>query len=73
MPTARALPLMLCLAAGALPTGSQALREPVFDPLLDGALCANPAGGRPIMLAMLALYGPGAWSMDRWLLARRRS
>ncbi len=54
MPTARALPLMLCLAAGALPTGSQALREPVFDPLLDGALCANPAGGRPIMLAMLA-------------------
>lgn len=54
MPTARALPLMLCLAAGALPTGSQALREPVFDPLLDGALCANPAGGRPVMLAMLA-------------------
>lgn len=54
MPTARALPLMLCLAASALPTGSQALREPVFDPLLDGALCANPAGGRPLLLAMMA-------------------
>ncbi len=54
MPTARALPLMLCLAAGTLPTGSQALREPVFDPLLDGALCAIPAGGKPVMLAMLA-------------------
>lgn len=23
------------------------------------------------MLAMLAIYGPGAWSIDRWLLARR--
>ncbi|MET0534671.1 MAG: DoxX family protein [Steroidobacter sp.] len=23
------------------------------------------------MLVMLALYGPGSWSMDRWLLARR--
>ncbi|WP_229208213.1 lipopolysaccharide assembly protein LapB [Duganella sp. Root198D2] len=54
MPTARALPLMLCLAAGALPAGSQAVREPVFDPLLDGAWCANPAGGRPLLLAMAA-------------------
>jgi len=54
MPTARALPFALCLAAGALPAGSQAVREPVFDPLLDGALCANPAGGRPLLLAMLA-------------------
>jgi putative oxidoreductase len=24
------------------------------------------------MLAVLAIYGPGAWSMDRWLLTRRR-
>lgn len=24
------------------------------------------------MLAMLAIYGPGAWSLDRWLLARRQ-
>lgn len=54
MPTARALPLVLCLVAGALPSGSQAIREPVFDPLLDGALCANPAGGRPLLLAMAA-------------------
>ena len=54
MPTARALPFVLCLAAGALPAGSQAVREPVFDPLLDSALCANPAGGRPLLLAMLA-------------------
>lgn len=23
------------------------------------------------MLAVLAIYGPGAWSLDRWLLARR--
>jgi len=25
------------------------------------------------MLAMLAIYGPGSWSMDRWLMARRGS
>lgn len=24
------------------------------------------------MLAMLAIYGPGAWSMDRWLATRRQ-
>jgi putative oxidoreductase len=24
------------------------------------------------MLVMLAIYGPGAWSMDRWLMTRRR-
>jgi putative oxidoreductase len=24
------------------------------------------------MLAVLAIYGPGAWSMDRWLLVRRQ-
>ena len=54
MPTARALPFVLCLAAGALPAGSQAVREPAFDPLLDGALCANPAGGRPRLLALAA-------------------
>ncbi|WP_342115295.1 tetratricopeptide repeat protein [Pseudoduganella sp. OTU4001] len=33
---------------------SQALREPAFDPLLDGALCESPAAGRPVLLAMLA-------------------
>lgn len=33
---------------------SQALREAPFDPLLDGALCASPASGRPVLLATLA-------------------
>lgn len=63
MPTARPTPKKLRLAAGAaalaalFATGpSQALREPAqqFDPLLDGARCASPAAGRPVLLAMLA-------------------
>ncbi|WP_229502824.1 tetratricopeptide repeat protein [Pseudoduganella guangdongensis] len=63
MPTARPTPKKLRLAAGAaalaalFATGpSQALREPgqQFDPLLDGARCASPAAGRPVLLAMLA-------------------
>lgn len=33
---------------------SQALRQPSFDPLLDGARCASVAGGRPPLLALLA-------------------
>ncbi|MCE3261190.1 MAG: hypothetical protein K0R43_269 [Pseudoduganella sp.] len=62
MPTARLVPSALHLAAGLatalaalFATGpSQARREPLFDPVLDGALCASPAAGRPVMLAMLA-------------------
>ncbi|WP_154667999.1 tetratricopeptide repeat protein [Pseudoduganella violaceinigra] len=33
---------------------SQAVRAPAFDPLLDGALCASPGTGRPLLQAMAA-------------------
>ena len=51
MPTARTLPIALCLAAGSLAPGTPA---PTFDPLLDAALCASPAAARPPLLTMLA-------------------
>ena len=42
--------LTLLLASGT----SQALREPAFDPLLDGVRCGAGPGARPPLLAMLA-------------------
>lgn len=49
-----AMAVAAALAAWLAAAPSQALREPAFDPVLDGALCASPAAGRPVLLAMLA-------------------